>query len=106
MKEIPHHLLIQGVVRATKDVEAMLNDAQVKYGDRYNEKNDFEVFRRRFGYDDPEKIWNEFSLVYVKKSTLPAQLRKVINTLGNAARQYALQQMAAAQALNAKKVKK
>lgn len=88
---LPKEYLIEGVVRSIKDVKKMLSDARSKYGNRYNEKNDYEEFRRRFGYEDTEKIWTEFELVWVKQSKQPASIRKVISAIGNAARNYALQ---------------
>ena len=89
--QLPKEYLIEGVKQSIKDVHKMMSDARSKYGNRYNEKNDYEEFGRRFGYKDPEEIWAEFELVWVKQSKQPASVRKVINAIGNAARNYALQ---------------
>jgi hypothetical protein len=94
MVEIPHEYLIEGVKKAVKDVLKMMNDARLKYGNRYNKKNDYEVFDRRFGYNDPEKLWAEFELIWQKKSNQPAALRKVITAIGLSARDYALHKYA------------
>lgn len=97
MVEIPHEYLIEGVKKAVKDVLKMMNDARLKYGNRYNEKNNYEVFDRRFGYNDPEKLWAEFELIWQKKSNQPAALRKVITAIGLSARDYALHKYATEQ---------
>ena len=89
--QLPKEYFIEGVKQSVKDVQKMMNDARSKYGNRYNKKNDYEEFGRRFGYKDPEKIWAEFELVWVKWSKQPASIRKVISAIGNAARNYALQ---------------
>lgn len=94
MIEIPHEYLIEGVKKAVSDVLKMMNDARKKYGNRYNKKNDYEVFDRRFGYNDPEKLWAEFELIWQKKSNQPAALRKVITAIGLSARDYALHKYA------------
>lgn len=100
MVEIPHEYLIEGVKKAVKDVLKMMNDARLKYGNRYNKKNDYEVFDRRFGYNDPEKLWAEFELIWQKKSNQPAALRKVITAIGLSARDYALHKYAMEQKKN------
>lgn len=100
MIEIPHEYLIEGVKKAVKDVLKMMNDARLKYGNRYNKKNDYEVFDRRFGYNDPEKLWAEFELIWQKKSNQPAALRKVITAIGLSARDYALHKYAMEQKKN------
>ena len=94
MVEIPHEYLIEGVKKAVRDVRKMMNDARLKYGNRYNKKNDYEMFDRRFGYNDPEKLWAEFELIWQKKSNQPAALRKVITAIGLSARDYALHKYA------------
>lgn len=100
MVEIPHEYLIEGVKKAVKDVLKMMNDARLKYGNRYNKKNDYEMFDRRFGYNDPEKLWAEFELIWQKKSNQPAALRKVITAIGLSARDYALHKYAMEQKKN------
>lgn len=93
MVEIPHEYLIEGVKQAVEDVKVMLARARAKHGDRYNERNDYETFGRRFGYNDPEKIWAEFMLVFNKQSREPAAVRHVIKDLGSRARYYAIRRM-------------
>lgn len=92
--EIPHDYLIEGVRDAVSGVRKMMGDARLKYGNRYNEKNSYEVFDRRFGYNDAEKLWAEFELIWQKKSNLPAALRMVIQDIGQHARNYALRKYA------------
>jgi hypothetical protein len=94
MFEIPHDYLIEGVKEAVKSVHKMLNDARKKHGNHYNEKNDWELFSRKFGYNDPEKLWAEFELIWQKKSKQPAAVRKVIQAIGLQARTYALRKYA------------
>ena len=94
MFEIPHDYLIEGVKVAVGDVHKMLNNARKKYGNHYNEKNDWEVFSRRFGYSDHEKLWAEFELIWQKKSNQPAAIHKVIQAIGLEARSYALRKYA------------
>ena len=60
----------------------------------YNEKNDWELFSRKFGYNDPEKLWAEFELIWQKNSKQPAAVRKVIQAIGLQARTYALRKYA------------
>ena len=100
MVEIPHEYLIEGVKKAVRDVHKMMNDARLKYGNRYNKKNDYEMFDRRFGYNDPEKLWAEFELIWQEKSNQPAALRKVITAIGLSARDYALHKYAMEQKKN------
>ena len=93
MVEIPHDYLIEGVKKAVDDVFEYMKDARRKYGSSYNEKNDYEMFSRRFGYEDAERIWKEFTLVANKRSNRPASVRGVITVLGNKARYYAIERM-------------
>jgi hypothetical protein len=70
-----------------------MSAARVKYGNRYNEKNDYEEFGRRFGYNEPETIWKEYNLVFNKTSNQPAVIRNVLRLLGDMARYYAISRM-------------
>lgn len=93
MVEIPHEYLIEGIKRASSEIQEKMNKARIKYGSRYNSKNDYEEFGRRFGYNDPEKIWSEYDLVWNKQSTQPAVIRKIAKLLGDMARYYAIGRM-------------
>jgi hypothetical protein len=93
MVEIPHEYLIEGVRKAGNDVKSYMERSRAKYGNRYNEKNDYEVFGRRFGYQRHEDIWKEFLLVANKQSKEPAVIRNVITVLGNTARNHAILRM-------------
>lgn len=93
MVEIPHEYLIDGVNKAVQEIRMKMNAARGKYGNRYNEKNDYEEFGRRFGYSDPEKIWKEYDLVFSKTSNQPAVIRNVLRLLGDMARYYAISRM-------------
>ena len=93
MVEIPHEYLVEGVRKAANDVDIFLAKARSKHGDRYNWKNDYETFAKRFGYEDAEKIWQEFTLVANKQSRQPAAIRHVIGQLGSRGRAYAILRM-------------
>lgn len=88
--ELPHEDLIQGVRKTVYNIQQAMKDAREKYGARYNKKNDYEEFGRRFGYDDPERLWHEFDLVWQKCSGEPASIRRVLLEIGNGARTYAI----------------
>ncbi len=87
--ELPHEYLIEGVKKAVDEIKASMEDARKKYGPRYNKKNRFEEFKRRFGLDDPERIWKEFDLVGNKSSREPAVVRDVLKDIGAYARNHA-----------------
>ena len=94
---LPHEYLIEGVKQGIEQIKREMAAAQKKYGERYNRKNIYEEFGRRFGYDDPEKIWQEFCLVFEKRSNQPSQIRKVIERIGDMARFVAGQRYMAEQ---------
>ena len=93
MVQIPHEYLIDGIKQAASEIKLKMMNARSKYGNRYNSKNDYEEFGRRFGYDDPEKIWTEYDRVWNKQSNEPAVIRKVLKLLGDMARYYAVSRM-------------
>ena len=90
MVKIPHEYLIEGVRKAVDEAKAKMAEARAKYGSSYNKKNDYEEFGRRFGWNDPEAIWQEFDRVWNRQSKEPAVIRNVIKVLGNQARYYAI----------------
>ena len=83
---LPQEYLIEGVKQSVEQIRMEMAAARKKYGDRYNTKNIYEEFGRRFGFNDPEKIWKEFELVFEKRSNQPSQIRKVIERIGDQAR--------------------
>ena len=87
---LPREYFIEGVQKAACEVKKKLHDARETYGAAYNSKNEFDVFDRRFGYDDAEKILREYELVWVKRSRQPAIIRKVIKAIGDSARRHAI----------------
>lgn len=87
---LPREYFIEGVQKAACEVKKKLHDARKKFGAAYNSKNEFDVFDRRFGYDDAEKILREYELVWVKRSRQPAIIRKVIKAIGDSARRHAI----------------
>lgn len=93
MVEIPHEYLIDGVRKAVDDVDAFLAEARKQHGKNYNWRNDYETFDRRFGYNDLEKIWQEYKLVADKRSSQPAAVRHVIEKIGSRGRAYAILRM-------------
>ena len=95
--KIPQEYLIEGVRQAVADIKLKMLEARRKYGSQYNRKNPYEEFGRRFGFNDPEKIWSEFELVFEKKSRQPSEIRKVIELIGDQARLHAAQKLFAEQ---------
>lgn len=93
MVKIPHEYLIDGVNQAVSEIKQKMESARAKYGSRYNHKNDYEEFGRRFGYNDPERIWEEYDRVWNKQSKESAIVRKVVRLLGDMARYYAINRM-------------
>lgn len=90
MVKIPHEYLIDGVKQAVQEIKQKMAAARAKYGNQYNQKNDYEEFGRRFGYNEPEAIWTEFDRVWNRQSKEPAVIRNVIKVLGNQARYHAI----------------
>ena len=70
-----------------KEIDKMIADAREQYGARYNQKNKYEELYRRFGdpQKDPDKFFDEYTLILNKQSTLPAAVRNVVDTIGNRA---------------------
>ena len=90
MMEIPHDYLIEGIKNVVANIKKLMDDKRREYGRGYNRKNDYEEFGRRFGYDDPERIWREYDLIWNKQSTQPAIIRSVIRIIGDNARHQAI----------------
>lgn len=87
---LPKEYVLEGMENAMKEMHRMMSEARVKYGNRYNEKNEYEEFCRRFpGADDAERVLAEFEMVFDKKSSQPAGIRGTIKQLGDNARRYA-----------------
>ena len=93
MVKIPHEYLIEGVKQAVEELKKKIAQARKKYGNRYNWKNVYEEFGRRFGYNDPERIWEEFHLISNKQSKQPSTIREVIKLIGEMARYSAISRM-------------
>lgn len=93
MVKIPHEYLIEGVKQAAEELKTKMAQARKKYGSRYNSKNVYEEFGRRFGYNDPERIWEEFHLISNKQSKQPSTIREVIKLIGEMARYSAISRM-------------
>ena len=88
MVDVPRERVLEGIKEAVKQMLKMMRDAKAKYGIHYNTKNEYEVFCRRFGTNDAEKILQEFDLIRAKQSNQPAVIRKVIKELGENAFRY------------------
>ena len=58
-------------------------EARVKYGPRYNTRNNVEQMSTRFGNPkyDAEKFAKEYMLIIQEKSNLPASVRYVVRDL-------------------------
>lgn len=87
---IPREYLLAGIADGVKQVEKMLDQARAKYGKRYNEKNDYEECKRRFGFSSHERLLQEYELIWQKQSKEPSVIRKVIRVIGDHARQFAI----------------
>lgn len=88
MVDVPRERVLEGIKEAVKQMLKMMRDAKAKHGIHYNTKNDYEVFCRRFGTNDAEKILKEFDLIRAKQSNQPAVIRNVIKQLGENAFRY------------------
>ncbi|MCR5821059.1 MAG: hypothetical protein K6F94_08985 [Bacteroidaceae bacterium] len=88
MVDVSRERMLEGIREAVKQMRKMMRDAKAKYGIRYNEKNEYEEFCRRFGWDDAEKILQEFDLIRAKQSQQPSVIRNVIKQLGENAVRY------------------
>lgn len=66
-----------------KEIDKMLKEARMKYGNRYNKKNQYEELYRRFGdpQKDPDKFYDEYALIVKKQSTLPSAVRTVVDSI-------------------------
>lgn len=80
---IPREYFLEGMKDSVKKVRKMMADARERYGSRYNPKNDYEEFSRRFGMTDTEKILSEYELLLNKKSNEPAVIRRVLQQMGD-----------------------
>lgn len=71
------------IVEVGKEINKMLVEAQIKYGNRYNNKNRYEVMYKRFGdpRKDPERFYDEYGLILQKKSELPAIVRYTVESI-------------------------
>lgn len=71
------------IVEVGKQIHNMLVEAQKKYGNRYNNKNRYEVMYKRFGdpIQDPERFYDEYGLILQKKSELPAIVRYTVESI-------------------------
>ena len=71
------------IVEVGKEIHNMLVEAKKKYGNRYNNKNRYEVMYKRFGdpLQDPERFYDEYGLILQKKSELPAIVRYTVESI-------------------------
>lgn len=79
-----------------KEGEALaerIKEARVKYGERYNSKNNIELMYRDMGYPEwfPERFAEEFYLIQNRKSNLRASVRYVVRDLCSVALEKAFQ---------------
>ena len=85
--EISRERMLEGVEDAVKQMQMMMRNAKIEYGELYNKKTEYEEFCRRFG-TNTEEILQEFDLVRANQSKQPAVIRKVIKQLGDNAFRY------------------
>ena len=88
MVDVSRERVLEGIKEAVKQMLKMMRDAKAKHGIHYNTKNDYEVFCRRFGTNDAEKILQEFDLIRAKQSQQPSVIRNVIKQLRENAFRY------------------
>jgi len=71
------------IVEVGKKIHAMLVEARIKHGERYNNKNRYEEMYKRFGNPqrDPERFYDEYVLIMRKKSELPASVRYTVESI-------------------------
>lgn len=71
------------IVEVGKKIHDMLFEAQIKHGNRYNNKNRYEEMCKRFGdpRKDPKRFYDEYVLILRKKSDLPASVRYTIEAI-------------------------
>lgn len=79
--------LVPHIKKAWDGLLLFLADQRRKYGARYNKKNPYEMFTRRFcdPRKEPEKFYDEYMLCLNKASNQPASVRTVIEEIGRQA---------------------
>lgn len=87
---IPREHVLEGIKDVVASMYKMLDEAQGKYGDRYNKKNEYEECLRRFDLDDTEATLKEYDLIMAKQSKQPSVVRGVIKQIGENAFRYAI----------------
>lgn len=68
-------------VEAGKEIKRVLNAARLKYKERYNRRNEYELMLQKFGDPEknPENYYDEYLLIMAKKSQLPASVRNTVD---------------------------
>lgn len=71
------------IIKEGERIKKMLDQARLKFMDRYNDKNEYEKMYERFGRPEkePDKFFNEFNLIAEKKSKLPASVRYTLEKI-------------------------
>lgn len=79
--------LVPHIKKTWKGLLLYLADQRRKYGARYNKKNPYEMFTRRFcdPIKEPEKFYDEYFLCLHKVSNQPVSVRTVIEDIGRQA---------------------
>jgi len=79
--------LVPHIKKAWSGLLLYLADQRKKYGPRYNKKNPYEMFTRRFcdPRKEPEKFYYEYMLCLNKASNQPVSVRSVIEEIGRQA---------------------
>ena len=64
-----------------KELKRMIHNARMKFGNRYNDRNQYQLMIDKFGNPEknPEKYYDEYRLILQKKSKLPASVRYTVD---------------------------
>ena len=85
--------LVPFIKKEGKALAERIKEARVKYGERYNSKNNIELMYRDMGHPEwsPERFAKEFYLIQNRKSNLRASVRYVVRDLCSVALEKAFQ---------------
>lgn len=66
-----------------KELQRMILNARMKFGKRYNYRNQYQLMIDKFGNPEknPEKYYDEYRLILQKKSKLPASVRYTVDEI-------------------------
>ena len=87
--KITKEALTPYIVQQGNEMHKLLGEARLKYGHRYNRRNEYEMMLQKFG--DPrymtDLFYDEYLQIIAKKSKLPASIRNTVRKVMNRATQ-------------------